>query len=208
MATFASPLSPSKRPVMRFWPVAFIVHLVISTGFVWFCSLKLSALVYWIAVQVGSPFAMPRGLFQSKYLWLFQLVVGVASGWSSSRFFRERAALWVWVPPSVFLLFKIFAWRSSTGSVLQPTSWSSVWSHFFGSGCAFVSSLQELSNFGGPVCFDQLFITGPFYCAIAYAVGAVVQRRGVLPELVAQLKVARSRTEHTEPQESDPGVHP
>ncbi len=207
MVPFAPPLSSGRRSAMSFWPVAFIVHLIIAVGIVWLCSLKLSAFVYWLAVQVGSPFAMSRGLFQSKYLWLFQFLVGVVTGWNSSQFFRHRAVLWVWVPPSVFLVFKMFSWRTSTGSVLQATSWSAVWSHFFGSGCVFASSLRELTNLGRPVCFDQLFITGSFYCAVAYAVGALVQRRGVLPELRMQLKGARNQTKHMEPQELDTGVH-
>jgi hypothetical protein len=44
--------------------------------------------------------------------------------------------------------------------------------HFFGFQCYFPGSMSELRRFAHPICFDQLYVTGPFYASAAYSLGA------------------------------------
>ncbi|HZR32715.1 MAG TPA: hypothetical protein VFA76_12785 [Terriglobales bacterium] len=153
-----------------------LFHLAIAAGVVGVCALKLSALFY----QFGVGRSMWLGEFQSKYIWIFQLVLGLAFGWGSSRLYHHSVANWVWVLPAIYLGLRIFFWHDPASSVLSPHRFSSVFDHFFGSGCSFSSSIEELRYRGGPVCMDQLLVTGPFYGALAYALGTVAERKGLI----------------------------
>jgi len=91
-----------------------------------------------------------------------QIVLAWFSGLYIARVFSRREMLWIWVIPTLVLIYGMMnipniATRPGVVSSLNP------WSHFFGWGC----NVRDY-------CLDQLLITLPFYESIAYSFGALL----------------------------------
>ena len=95
-----------------------------------------------------------------------QVAIATIAGYVVSTRYKHRCALWVWVPPLIFLTYNLWSWQPH--SVFGGTQWMAAFEHFFGRGCLV------------PWCFDQYLVTMPFLTAIAYALGTAVDRLGVL----------------------------
>jgi hypothetical protein len=78
--------------------------------------------------------------------------------------------LWVWVLPFLSLCYAIFAGPifvlHPDSIIAQASGGFSSLSHYFGRGC----SPREL-------CMDQMAFTMPFYASVAYAFGALLERK-------------------------------
>ena len=84
------------------------------------------------------------------------IISGFVIGWLAYKRVPSRFAFVSWIVPGVILLWNAISWQRTMAQ------YDSTWSTFFGTGC------------GGSECMYELFFTGPFYTAIAYAAGAVV----------------------------------
>jgi hypothetical protein len=78
----------------------------------------------------------------------------------SSRFFRSSSAAWVWLLPTIILVWNLFSWHNGG----YRSYWPDVWNNYFGSSC------------GSSECLYELFVTAPFYTSFAYTLGWIVQR--------------------------------
>ena len=99
-----------------------------------------------------------------------QIGVGLYCGWWISRELHHRSMLWVWVLPGLVLGYAVLHgpfFAGDTASVFDHSaaSFSSL-RHYFGSGC----SVRQR-------CLDQMMFTLPFYTSVAYALGALLQRK-------------------------------
>jgi len=95
----------------------------------------------------------------------------------------KSAAIWAWAVPLVVLTFEILLFKSRTPvSVFggYRPSMSAI-EYFFGT----VAGLFD----DPPRALAQMRITAPFYAGVAYAVGAVIARHGILSNLFTFKKI-------------------
>jgi hypothetical protein len=87
------------------------------------------------------------------------VLTGFFLGVLSSRFFRSSSAAWVWVLPTIILVWNLLSWHNGG---YRPY-WPDVWNNYFGSNC------------GSSECLYELFITAPFYTSFAYTLGWIAR---------------------------------
>ena len=148
---------------------AFFVHLAASTlgaavvGFVTaFLLAGLTALVTkntsggnW-ADHVSDQFILKVA---GEPYFLFPVLAGIAFGALSYGYSRSSSAAWVWVLPTIALVWNVLTWKNGGAPY-----WPDVWDNYFGSGCS------------GSECLYELFVTMPFYTALAYSAGWIARR--------------------------------
>jgi hypothetical protein len=81
-----------------------------------------------------------------------QAAIGLLLGFVLAKYMCRRVMVWIWLLPLAFLCI---------GIVFLPRNGSSIWDHFFGSGCTPAGH-----------CFDQLALTLPLVASAAYSLGA------------------------------------
>lgn len=133
----------------------------------------LTVLVAGLTCDILSPFLASTktpSQFLSEHLIFLSVVVGASLGYSVSSKFRDRFALWVWIPAAVVFVLRVLDWRA-TGSVLVGPG--SFIEHFFTANCQ-IQNWRE----GGfeSRCFDRLYVTGLFVGSLAYSAGATIHR--------------------------------
>ena len=167
MSTSESQLSESAKP--KRWQdtalPAFFLHLTASTagaavmGFVAATFLAgLTAVVTkntsggnWADHLGDQPILKAAG----EPYFLFPVLSGFALGALSYRYSRSSSAAWVWILPTIVLIWNVLTWKNGG----RAPYWPDVWNNYFGSGC------------GSSECLYELFVTMPFYTALAYAMG-------------------------------------
>jgi hypothetical protein len=90
----------------------------------------------------------------------FPVIAGFLLGVLSHRFFRSSSAAWVWVLPTIILVWNLFTWRNGG----YRAYWPDVWDNYFGSHC------------GSSECLYEVFVTAPFYTSLAYTLGWIARR--------------------------------
>ncbi len=112
---------------------------------------------------------------RSVYSWVLigtpffpaHVVLGLLLGSLLARSLHERSMLWVWLFPSVAMIYALIAIPTLTPRLVMSGSYAGVvqsrWSHYFGWGC-------QLGNY----CLDQTSFTRPFYASLAYSLAAFV----------------------------------
>jgi hypothetical protein len=89
-------------------------------------------------------------------VWAPEVAAGLLIGWVAYKHFPSRLAFLSFAVPAVILVWSAASWQRTM------SQYDSTWDTFFGTGC------------GGSECLYQLFITAPFYGAVAYSAGAVI----------------------------------
>ena len=83
---------------------------------------------------------------------------------ASAYFFRHRAnrqpSVWIWILPSLILIWNLFTWDKYPGQVY----WNDVWNNFFGNQC------------GSSECLNEFLVTAPVCSSLAYSIFAIVLR--------------------------------
>jgi hypothetical protein len=74
-------------------------------------------------------------------------------GWISRRSLESRAAAWVWVLPTLALVWNMMTWKSHS----SLPRWADVEANFFTANC------------GDSDCIYELFLAAPFYTSVAYS---------------------------------------
>lgn len=111
-----------------------------SLAHIWYSSVT-SRQVHWILTEVhGFP---------------VQAALGLLFGFVLAKYMRRKLMVWTWVLPLVFLCIAI---------LLSPQYYSSIFDHFFGSGCTVAGH-----------CFDQVALTMPVIASTAYSLGALIR---------------------------------
>jgi hypothetical protein len=178
------PMRPEQRPevpeTIKPWLediFFFVFHQVVATG-----GVAISAFIGTV-LAFGLLRPLSVGLFSSHHArWLLtdchffpvQIGLGLCCGWCISRDFHHRSMLWVWILPGLALCYTVLhgpILAADPGSVFEHPA-ASIYSlrHYFGSGCSFSGR-----------CLDQFLFTMPFYCSVAYSLGALFQRSTVQP---------------------------
>ena len=146
--------------------LVFVMHQVMATWCVVFvapCAVAIFAgwvhLFGWAITQRQSGWILSGTPYYPVHVCLALFL-----GWSLGGWLQHRSMLWVWVIPTAILCIVVaaFPWIGQTATkqywyVSSPSRLS----HFFGWGC-------RLEN----RCSDQLITTLPFYCSVAYSLGA------------------------------------
>jgi hypothetical protein len=87
-------------------------------------------------------------------------VIAAAGAYFFYRRTRRQPNIWVWVLPTIILIWNLFTWDRYSGQIY----WKDVWDNFFGFDC------------GSSECLYELTVTGPCYCAVAYSLVAIILR--------------------------------
>jgi hypothetical protein len=131
----------------------YIVNLISATLGVWFCAKVFGDLV--LAPVVGKENVLAAGL---KPPYPLHIAVGIVTGYVSRFRWKGSHALWVWVPPAIYLAAGIVVWLQAGFHIGDSLN------HFFGLDCY-------------PLCHDQYERTVPLYSTVAYALGALAHRK-------------------------------
>jgi hypothetical protein len=89
-------------------------------------------------------------------VWAPEIAAGLLFGWLAYKRVPSRLAFASCAVPAVILLWNVTSWQRTM------SQYDSTWGTFFGTEC------------GGSECLYQLFLTAPFYTAVAYSAGAVI----------------------------------
>ena len=127
--------------------------------------------------------------FYRDHLFLLNGIVGLVMGCIVAAIIPRVAALWVWIAPSVLLVYRFATYRPSS---LFASRSADVVSHFFGSGCWIMSS--ELSS-SDPACIHQVLVTAPVVASICYSVGAALEPQ--MKKLFVRIKAWHRMTHGT-----------
>jgi len=100
-----------------------------------------------------------RVLIDNPY-FLAPIAVAFVLGLFSNRAWKTNSALWVWLFPTMILVWNVFLWKSYT----NRSNLADAWANFFGSDC------------GGSECLYELFVTAPFYTSVAFSLGWIAMR--------------------------------
>jgi hypothetical protein len=132
----------------------FLISFLTGIAVVEFFSIAHSA-GSWVQVKTAHRWLTENHVFALQ--WANALVLGYVLHWK----FRQRPILWVWAIPAAVFTYFFVTWNQA--SVFDSTSANRI-AHFFGSGCDVHRR-----------CFDQIMLTLPLYCSIAYSVGGWLQ---------------------------------
>ena len=145
------------------------IHLAVATVGVLLVADILTSVVFEVVYRLGGTIAFtPNWILSGTPFFPVQIIVGMLLGAAVGRVSKNNVAIWVWVVPLAVLaaaLTFISLWVTFPRPI--EASFATRLSHFFGWGCQ--ARLR---------CFDQLGITGPFYCSAAYSLGALIARSG------------------------------
>ncbi len=93
--------------------------------------------------------------------FIFPILAAFIVGLLSRRHSQSTSAGWVWVLPTVILLWNLLTWKNGG---LRPY-WPDVWDNFFGPNC------------GSSECLYENLVTTPFYASLAYTFGWMTKHR-------------------------------
>lgn len=153
-----------------------LMHQLIGTIGVLFLAALLTTLVFELPSPWGRMLAghdVAHVLTEIPYFPV-QIVVGLLLGWAISDAFEHRSMLWIWVLPYAWLLYSF----ARLSPVLRMPFQERL-SYFFGRGCRPENG-----------CVSQVGITLPFYAAVAYSIGALLQRDALICSPIARKKVS------------------
>jgi hypothetical protein len=135
-----------------------VSHLAISTMGVIFLSNVLISFLYTLA-HIWYPSVTSRQvhwILTEVHGFPVQAAFGLLLGFVLAKYMRRKVMVWIWVLPLAFLCIAI---------LFSPRYYSSIFDHFFGSGCTPAGH-----------CFDQLGLTMPLVSSAAYSLGAKLRR--------------------------------
>jgi hypothetical protein len=87
--------------------------------------------------------------------FIFPILAALMLGLLSHRYTQSTSAAWVWVLPTVILMWNLLTWKNGG---FRPY-WPDVWDNYFGANC------------GSSECLYENFVTAPFYASLAYTSG-------------------------------------
>jgi hypothetical protein len=131
----------------------FLLDLVSATLGVWFGAKALGDLVL---VPIGGAGIVDWAILKPPYP--LEIGIGILTGYISRIRWKGSQALWIWLPPTIYLAAGIIL-RVQLGFHLREAV-----VHFFRQDCY-------------PLCDDQYERTVPLYTTIAYSLGALTYFR-------------------------------
>lgn len=140
-------------PAIR-WVGIYVLNMTAATLGAWFAAKILGETL--LSPIIGSK-NLSAGSLEPPYPIL--IAFGVLVGYIGRIRWKGPQALWVWIPPAVYLGAGIALWLN-TGFHVRDA-----FEHFFGLGCY-------------PLCQDQYERTVPLYTSLAYSLGAFSNRSG------------------------------
>lgn len=179
--------------------LSYVASLMLHTYVAYGCAMHLSAwLVFhwfrWIMPVLRISTSTPAGDWYLRHLELMTIIPALAVGYVNvSRFLpkmirdfiredRHSIATWAWVVPALVLLYRMLEYHPPL-SVLYGSSISAV-KYFF--DIQKVMPTWENLHYGDLVrVWAQMSVTAPFYAGVAYSLGALSYKHGLLTTLFA-----------------------
>jgi hypothetical protein len=132
----------------------YLIHLAL-----FYCGLVSSVLAQALLILIIPPLGRvtnPLGRAMDGPVFPLLVLAGFVVGRYCYIKIPSRLAFAVWIVPGIFLFYSALSWHKTM------SRYDSVWVTYFGSGC------------GGSECLYELFLTAPFYSAIAYSLGGLM----------------------------------
>lgn len=156
----------------RFWGQAlanaagYVLCVLASMYLAGFAAAELSNLIY-RSLSLFRRFDPTAALnFYASNWFLFNMISGIAFGFTVYAAWRHKAALFVWLPAACLLCEKILTHPHS----LMEAGWSGA-RYFLSTGC---SEISLRSLYISQRCADQFHYSLPFYAALSFSVGALL----------------------------------
>lgn len=174
------------RETFRFFLHVAAVYLVAHFSCPW-----LSAQIYAWRPVFGFSAPVSRFEFLFSHLFMFTTIPGILAGMASARF-RQRAAEFVWIVPTVLIVYKLLTFQTS---IMRGNSFAAAIHYYFGGRFSIpeFNNYRELftvvlRSYDGIRGMDQLTFTGFFYAGVAYSLAAFFARRNDLRSIAAALR--------------------
>ena len=143
------------------WVGLYLLNLLAATlGVLFATGVLLNVVLKPVAPLIGHArlFSVARGPY-----YPLPVILALVAGYVSSLRFKGNHRFWVWVIPALYLAARIVFWKSP--SALGGNSWGDAMTHFFA---------------GEPPYYPEQDATVPLYTSVAYSVGALLERSGLL----------------------------
>jgi hypothetical protein len=170
------PVTPIARQVIRFVLHLAAVYLVVNV-----CTYAFAAWIYrtlLFALQIHTNLSSFEFLY--THLLFLSCVPAFATGLVNARF-RHRVAEFVWIVPTILLLYKLATFPATGSVLLESHSWPAL-HYYFGAGFL-ISEFHHWNEFTQLMSnpdmirgIHQLRFTAPFYAGIAYSLAAALSR--------------------------------
>ncbi len=147
----------------------------------WWVAGKTAVILYGLQLRLGVGSFSTEAKFVAHYVGLFQWGIGLVAGWIISYYRKERAAMWVWVLPAIYMLCSVLLWRSPSASVLTQTHLYDGVKHYFSGPCLALSAARISAD-----CAERIFVTGMLYCSVSYSLGALLEAKHLLRRFVSR----------------------
>ena len=148
--------------------LAFGSHLLAATLAVPLLTIMAAGLAYGVFSPFLASVKTPQQ-FYSDHLIFLAVVVGALLSYAISGTFTGRSALWVWIPATIFVLFRVLDWRATESAIIGSGSFVE---HFFTANC----QIQNWREGGFATrCSDKLYVTPLLAGSVAYSAGAAIR---------------------------------
>jgi hypothetical protein len=202
----------NQKPKINWQILWFLPHMVVVYGLVNFCTPWLAGWTHGTLLPlVQRPSSSSHFEFFYSHLLVFSVVPAFISGLLFNLKLRQRVAEFVWLIPTVVLLYKFYTF-SDTSSVFERQSGPLLlaFHHYFSSDFL-IAEYRDWADFWSIVRsnpdmlrgMDQFQFTAPFYAGVAYSIAAWIALRTELHHVVIA-KLRRWEEWKFEKQEDEP----
>ena len=184
----------------------FVFHLASVYLVVLICSSAFAGWTYrnlFSALQIHTRRSSLEFLY--THLLFFSFVPAFLTGLVNARF-KHRVAEFVWIVPTLVLLYKLVTFPEMGSVLVHTSSWPAL-HEYFGGGfliAEFHNWTQYAQLFSNPDMLrgmTQRTFTAPFYGGVAYSLAAMIGRRNPALQIVLQ---RFTQSEHSQ-RNADPG---
>jgi len=146
----------------------YLMHQIIATQGVWWATILSVLSIKFTLEEIFEP--LGHSLLVRDLGWLLgsnpfyplEILVGLCFGWKFFSWWHRREMFLVWIVPAVVLIVAVLAVPTFTPARISMLDLhAGALEHYFGWRC-----VRENG------CIDQIIATIPFYCSVAYSLGA------------------------------------
>ncbi len=179
-----APIPVRETDAQHHWAVTFGT-LVLHTVAVYACAIHyfpwlVGRWFAWILPALHVYTSTNPVFFLSEHLAAISTIPAVILGYLVVRS-KNSSAVWAWVVPTLVLGYEMSVYRRP-GSVLYASSFSAL-KYFFEIQTIPGPSFRDLLTVDTERVLAQMRVTAPFYTGVAYSVGALVARQGIVKQL-------------------------
>ena len=182
------------------------LHTSVAGLCVTYVSLWLAGqLVHWVLPLFGQPAPAHAVDFYLQHFELANLIPAFLLGWVIARKLPELSA-WAWSLPTMIMVYKLATFVEPNPSVLTSGDAWHRFTYYFdiqriAPTMRITSASSDVSGPDPVRVLEQITVVAPFYCGIAYSIGALAMKAGVFQRIWESLS-REPEPEVIEPEEA------